>query len=192
MTLALLSNVSVVQAVTVDFNSATSIDKNGNVVPGGDFDLYEEDGFRLFATWNGGDTQGGQIRINDYFTSTLAAHPELGFDDQDVLISTISGNRFDFLSLDIYESAGYHPVVTLLVEGIRSGTVIASQVFTTDGAAGTQQFSLTGFTNLDEVRLGGSGSSELAGVDNLAFYIIPEPATILLLGLGGLFLRKRN
>jgi len=177
--------------VLVDFNSATSVEK-GEIVPGGEFDFYEEDGFELFTTSNGGYTQIGQVLINDGFTTSLAAQSDFGFDDRDILIYNILGNNFDFLSIEIYEAASYHPVGNLLVEGIRSGVVVASQMFTTDGIAGAQSFTLNGFTNIDEVRLGGGSSSELVGVDNLTFNIIPEPTTILLLGFGCLLLKKRN
>ena len=183
-------NLSTAATITVDFNAAITTGRGGG--PGGDFDIYEEDGFRLIATWNGGNTIMGKVRINAGFTPTLGAHPNFGFDDQDILITSVSGDPFDFLSLEIYEAASYHPVGTLLVEGIREGIVVNSQVFETDGIAGLQEFSLSGFTNLDEIRLGGGASSEMVGVDNLMFEVVPEPATLLLLGLGGLTLLDRR
>ena len=178
--------------IVVDFNSAMSIQK-GETIPGGDFDLYEEDGFLLFATSNGGNTQMGQVRINDSFTTSLAAYPNFGFDDQDILVSAISGSSFDFLSLDIYEATIVLPSAkTLFVEGIRESVVVVSQMFITDGIAGIQTFALDGFTNLDKVRLGGVSSSETVGVDNLTFEILPEPISLFLFGVGLLAIKSQK
>jgi hypothetical protein len=162
------------EIVVVDFNSATSSRRCGDPRPGGDFETYEEDGFSLIATSNGGDTTMGSVRINSAFTPTLAAQSNFGFDDQDIVVVDSSGDSFDLLSLEFYEAASYHPVGRVMVEGIREGVVVASQEFVTDGIAGPEEFILSGFKDLDKVRLGGGGSSELVGVDNLTFDVAPH------------------
>ncbi|MHC4635431.1 MAG: hypothetical protein ACYSYU_09545, partial [Planctomycetota bacterium] len=71
VTLSINTNAAV---VVVDFNQG----------PEGDLELYEEDGFGLIPTDNGGDTVYRQLRITDFPSiPTLIAFPSFGFEEQD-------------------------------------------------------------------------------------------------------------
>ena len=70
-------------------------------------------------------------------------------------------------------------------------TYNASWVFGIDGSSGP--LSYTADFNPNQVVFGGaSWANGINGVDNLVISDVPEPATMALLGLGGLLLRKRS
>jgi hypothetical protein len=175
--------------VTIDFDDVT--------VPRDPFDpplwTYSEDGFTLTPNF-------GEIYISNLYPPySNAAFPSSGFgqgNDSSFTFTNDSSLPFEALSIDLLEGTGSpdHYGVTLF--GTKSDLSIVTQTFRLDGIAGSQTFAISSaFTDLISLKIGEDASNgfflDKVAVDNVVLGT-PEPATVLLFGLGGLFLRKRR
>ena len=107
----------------------------------------------------------------------------------------VSDSYIDFTGA--YLTSAWRTGLNIDVEGYRGSTLVYNQTVVVD-YYGPTWFEFN-FINIDKVRFnsyGGTNAPGLSGsgahfaMDNFTF--IPEPATFLLLTLGGLFLRKRK
>lgn len=87
----------------------------------------------------------------------------------------------------VYDAAGYHAAIELTVaSNLEVSNVVAGTQFSiviSGKEAGTIYISLQDATTQEEITTNGSP---------LALVVTPEPMTLALLGLGGLFLRRRK
>ena len=105
--------------------------------------------------------------------------PTTGFSLAAVGGSAFSLQSFDHAFFDLGDAAG-----NLSVTGLLNGMQVASQVFSL-GAPGSAAFG-AGFANLTSVSFNGTSGFTLdnIGVQALALAPIPEPATVVLTGIG--------
>lgn len=119
-------------------------------------------------------------------TGTMTAYTS---EHAEVSMSSSDGTAFDFIGADI--TAGRLDGISVIVEGWRLGQLIYSQTVTTS-TDGPYPF-VFNFTNVDTVwfKPPQRDNDYHIAIDNIE--IAPEPATLLLFGLGGLALiRKRK
>lgn len=129
------------------------------------------------------------------------------------VVSAIAGGTFQFVGIDFSVFNFDMSVHSLTVEGLLSGGVVATDIYSLAGTAilnpdlsysnwTTEAASaLSGVTidELDITLVGGApagGSVFNGNVDNIVLAAIPEPGSVVLLGLGlaglGVSRRKRN
>jgi hypothetical protein len=147
---------------------------------------YTEDGFKLEAVPIGGLYHCNRDDEN-FAGSTALFHME-PLAACDALLTHTGGLTFDLLSIDLSERFSDQLGAELNLIGTKSdgSTVISS--FSMDGVFGFETFTPQGLTDLTALRF--DYALYFCQYDNITLDIIPEPATILLFGLGSLLLRK--
>jgi len=176
---------------TIRFSSKFSWDYDpSNGITGGTYDLVgvatHEIGHFL------GFTSG--IDIIDYYMSK-------GWTDNDVWVSPLDFFRFDTTEL----GAGFNFTTTardLTPGGSQSfyygdGSVLMSTgAYNGDGSQGSHWKDLLGLGILDPTAAAGEllaiGQNDLIALDLIGWDVVPEPATLALVALGGLFILRRR
>lgn len=108
----------------------------------------------------------------------------------DTMLTQADGLIFDLVSIDLTE---WRPDVSggrVALIGTKSDNSTVTTYLTLDGVFGFERYTVEGFTGLTALRL--ALESTTFQYDNIVLDVIPEPATILLLGLGVLLLRRRQ
>jgi hypothetical protein len=145
---------------------------------------YTEDGFKLEAVPVGGLYY---FNLDDKnFAGSTALFHMAPYGACNAMLTHTGGLTFDLLSIDLSEMLSDQPGYELKLLGTKSdgSTVISS--FSLDGVFGFETFTPQGFTDLTALMLDRVGHQ----YDNITLDVIPEPATILLFGLGSLLLRR--
>jgi hypothetical protein len=174
-------------------NVWTTIDFDG-VEPYTSYNSYSEDGFILKSN------NGSQVVINNALPLySNAAAPSLGFgngNDYKLILTQSDGLLFDVKCFDLLEATWNPKQFGITATGVKADLSTVSQTFILDGQFGGQTFFFgPEFNNLTSLDIGKNFSDiyflEIVKVDNIVVWAVPEPATVLLLGLRGMVLRKR-
>jgi hypothetical protein len=149
---------------------------------------YIEDGFKLEAVPIGG-LYYCNLDDKNFAGSTALFHMAPLAACDAILIHT-GGLTFDLLSIDLSERFSDQLGGALNLIGTKSdgSTVISS--FSLDGVFGFETFISQGLTDLTAIRF--DYALYFCQYDNIALDVIPEPATMLLIGLGAMFIKKRK
>ena len=126
---------------------------------------------------------------HESFAGSTAIHGELfGASPPDVILGRTDSLTFDLLSIDISERWPQAIPSPITIVGMKDDGSTVSTTVSLDGVFGFETFELSGFTDLVSLRLFGT----TAQYSNFVVSIIPEPASLLLLGLGGLLIRRKK
>lgn len=141
---------------------------------------YTENGMTITAT--GDNTDVSVFGAWQLFGSIGATAPAY---------SLTTGGFFDLISVDILHSDLGDPIV---FNGYRNSILVANQ---TINANDFGFLSLSGFTGLDEVTIGVTGTFVDPDFDNLTYQVVPVPSAVWLfgsglLGLVGMARRKKT
>ena len=121
--------------------------------------------------------------------STALFHMQMG-GTSNTLLAQKDGLLFDVVSIDLSEIRPDASSVRAVLVGSKDDSSTVSKLLTVDGAFGFETFALQGFTNLTELRL--EDDIAMFQYDNITINVIPEPASVLFVGLGLLMLRRRR
>jgi hypothetical protein len=115
----------------------------------------------------------------------------LGFNSYSYSLTAYFDEEMNYISLDVSRSAGSSAGNTFTLETYNGAELLDSQTVVLGPINDWTTVNLS-VDHIDRIRWFGSGTDfHPYGVDNLTF--VPEPGTVLLLGLGGLaLLRKRR
>jgi hypothetical protein len=169
-------------AVTVLTFDDIGTPTNGESIPDGYGGLHwSEFGYQSCSRNSGGYNNG--CVSGDYIAYNFGGDPA----------KVVADGSFDFIGA--YLTAAWRIGLNITVEGYRDGMLVHSQTVVVD-YYGPTWFGFN-FMNIDKVRFNSYGGTEAPGLsgDGTHFvmdnFTIPEPTTILLLGLGGILLRRK-
>jgi hypothetical protein len=137
------------------------------------------------AYWNssyGGEQQGirGNV-LGEFYTNSQGGSYHPGWDP----IEYFSMNTWYHNVLTYDCSAG---TLSLTVTNLSSGSLLGTQFKTGVGTfSGIDRLNISSIANNGDIGLTGEGY-----IDNVVLSTIPEPATMLLLGLGGMMLKSKR
>ena len=130
-------------------------------------------------------TQGSWYKMSAWYNSTTATSAMLGFewcDDSGILLDVdgdgIRGGEND-------------DKINIMRPIVADGTWQYVEAIVQAPPLDMQGNPLVGLTNIIAV-FGGAGYGSHLGLDNASLTLVPEPISVALLGLGGLFLRRRK
>jgi hypothetical protein len=134
-------------SVTIDFGTTET-----------DYEPYLQDGFSVEATPYAGYS--ASVRVRDYYTPTMAAFPNFGWNDHSLRLTEVGGNTFHLLAFDLLGEG----ISSFAVEGATPKGAVVSQTFT---AAGT--CAVSAFAGLESVTFGTNMPSghDWLTIDNL-------------------------
>ena len=167
--------------IILDFQSLEMVD--ANIHDWGHH--YEEDGYQVdksgvvfeFATF--GTLEGRYPGSTALFSNEV---------DATISVSALDGSSFDLVSIDISNLNNNGPI-TVNFTGNLTGGGSVFQSYTTTGAQNVlETVAFVGFTGLDSVEW--VQIANFHQFDNVT--IVPAPASLALLGLGGLAIRRRR
>lgn len=116
----------------------------------------------------------------------------LGFNGDSYSLTANFDAEINYISLDVSRSLGSSPEDTFTLEAYNGATLLDSKTVVLNSINQWTTVSLS-VDNIDQIHWFGLDSGidyHPYGVDNLTF--VPEPATICLLGLGGLMLARNR
>jgi hypothetical protein len=140
--------------------------------------------------WAGWEVANGADYKSVYGSSYTSSPGNFAYNADGVLGVAIAGNLFNFLGADFSTWAQNDAFQsfsskTVTVEGYRDATLVNSDSWNLVSNAFVLH-SFTGFDNIDTLVIKSDGSGRWFAMDNFEYTsaAVPEPATILLLGLG--------
>jgi len=159
-------------------------------LPGGSeiISEYVEAGFSFSAplgiSHKDNDTQDG---INPYNGSAYLRTSSEPY-QATLTIQEVNGSRFGIFSIDLADYSVHFSQSSPTFVGYRNGVEVGRNVFSTNSIDfETYQLS-DDFRDVDSVEVLEIGYA----IDNVHLQVVPEPASMLLFGIGGLLLRKRK
>jgi hypothetical protein len=188
----LLGAVPSASAQVVDFEDLANNGAGGFTFQG---DNVVSGGFRFASVLQQGNP--GAIASwtedsPDFYTGSVAIFANTGGDSLDM--SLVGGGAFDVLSIDacdIFRAAGTAMTVTLT--GTRADSSIVSDSFVLVPSNDLTTYAVSGLTDVVSLNLSDdNGGSLWFQFDNVVVNVVPEPATIVALGIGAVALLRRR
>jgi len=131
------------------------------------------------------------VRETTRFSQCLVSAPCFAFNGRGdpASLKTSSGDRFDFVGGHL--AAMHASDLEVTFEGYRNGSLVHTKVVSVSRTA-SSWFEID-FRDIDELSLVCSASTNAhLGMDNAVLNIIPEPATLTMLAVGGLAMIRRR
>jgi hypothetical protein len=107
--------------------------------------------------------------------------------DGNLVVTTSSGTEFDFLSAYLSSFVQNNTLqgfsaTSVTIEGYLGATLVQSD--TVDLTNQFVKYTFAGFTDIDTLKFTSTAEGKYYGMDNFESAPVPEPATLLLMGLG--------
>lgn len=158
------------------------------------FNPYMEDGFQLTSTAGGfvvnsastGNGSPQTVGNNPFYAGAIGL---ASFSPATITLTDTGGQPFSLESIDLARNFAFDPAPSVTFTGTLSGGGTVTQTFavtTTSPPLLFQTFTLTGFTGVTSVtwQQGASGVHQFSNIHVDAGTTVPEPASMMLLGLG--------
>lgn len=179
--MALTSHEAAAVTITANTASISSYETFGDM--GG---FYDEQGYRISMSPFGGNPGNGGIDTGTGHTEIDGTNHFSLAPNNALWIERVDGQPFNLTGFD-FSSSNFVPS-TLNVDIYYENTNFVAQE-SVAGSGANASVTVTGVTNVLSVRL---LPSTTAGIDNIVVAAVPEPASLLLLGLATPLLLRRN